>query len=218
MTTESTQPIQTKWGLAKVWNKGYYIISDNSTGNYKNLLHRLIFEDFYQCDLNEEFPEGVIIHHEDGNKLNNEIWNLVPMCRGEHAILHKDERIKSIIYPSGKNHHMYGKHHSNEAKEKISKSKKGVRLSKTTKFNMSSYKNSSGFYCVSTKPCPKCSQGFSWIYQYYDENMKHKVIHSVNLLKLKNKVDAKDLDWKIIDITNAESTCEEYGYNLEDLM
>ena len=81
--------VQTKFGNVSM-HKGYLVITSRAEGNYGKSLHRLIFEDFYQCDLNEEFPEGVIIHHEDGNKLNNEIWNLVPMCRGEHAILHRN--------------------------------------------------------------------------------------------------------------------------------
>lgn len=212
------KPIQTKWGTAKVWNTGYYTISDNSTGNYKKLLHRLIFEDFYQCDLDEVFPEGVVIHHEDGNKLNNAIWNLVLMTRKEHIFIHRKELLLNCNPPSGENHHMYGKSLSEEVKLKISESKKGVRLSENTKYKMSSNKNTSGFYCVSTKPCPNCNTGFSWIYQYYDENMKHRVIHSVNLLKLKERVLKKGLSWKIMNIDNAKLVCKKYGYNLEDLI
>lgn len=216
MTTEVAPPIQTKWGTAKVWNTGYYTISDNTKGHYKKLLHRLIFEEFYQSTL----PEDWIIHHDDENKLNNEIWNLVPMTRKEHAAYHNSGE-KCHFYgvsKTGKNSPRYGKLLSEEAKLKISQSKIGVKLPKSTGINMSKNKNTSGFYCVSTKPCPKCNIGFSWIYQYYDETFKKKVIHSVDLLKLKRKVLDRNLLWKVMDINNAKLTAEKYGYNLEDLM
>lgn len=80
--------IKTKFGTAKINAHGYYHISSKKEGNATKVLHRLVFEDFYNIDLNEEFPEGVVIHHEDGNKLNNEIWNLVPMSKEEHTTLH----------------------------------------------------------------------------------------------------------------------------------
>lgn len=76
--------IQTNFGIAGISTDGYYRISSIKEGNFKKLLHRLIFEDYYQIKL----PDDWIIHHEDGNKLNNEIWNLVPMTRAEHAAIH----------------------------------------------------------------------------------------------------------------------------------
>lgn len=76
--------IHTKFGIAGISTDGYYRVSSMKEGNFKKLLHRLVFEDFYQIKL----PEDWVIHHEDGNKLNNEIWNLVPMTRIEHAAMH----------------------------------------------------------------------------------------------------------------------------------
>ena len=81
MTTES---IQTKYGRANINEYGYYRINSSKEGNHLKLLHRLIFEDFYNIKL----PSHIEIHHEDGNKLNNEIWNLVPMTKSEHIKLH----------------------------------------------------------------------------------------------------------------------------------
>ena len=75
----------TKFGLAKINDKGYYVITSQKEGNNGKYLHRLIFEDFYQIKLLED----TVIHHEDGNPLNNEIWNLVPMTRAEHNTIHK---------------------------------------------------------------------------------------------------------------------------------
>ena len=76
--------LETKFGKARVGDIGYYRISSHKEGNYGKLLHRLVFEDFYKIKL----PQSVLIHHEDKNPLNNEIWNLVPMTRAEHAAIH----------------------------------------------------------------------------------------------------------------------------------
>lgn len=50
------------------------------------------------------------IHHLDGNKLNNNINNLVILTHAEHTILHKPH---------------FGHHHSEETKQKLSDSHKG---------------------------------------------------------------------------------------------
>ena len=203
--------IQTKYGTATIGNHNYYCITSKKEGNYMKLLHRVIFEDFYQIKL----PSNIVIHHEDGNKLNNKIWNLIPMTKSEHAALHS----KGVPMPNHVKEMMHkihkGKILSDETKQKISNSKKGVKLKDTT--NMSKNKNSTGFFRVSTKPCQKCEHGFTWIYQYYDENGKHKVIHSVNLLKLKQKVVNQGHDWFIIDKLNALRTCVKYDYLFSEL-
>lgn len=202
--------IQTKYGTAKVGSHGYYYISDNSTGNYNKLLHRLIYADAN----NIELPEDVIIHHKDENKLNNNINNLEIVTRAEHIRIHRPcdnvdydklgEKRKGIKF-------------SKEWCENISAGKKGVKLAETAGVNMSKNKNTTGFYCISKKPCPKCKQGFSWIYQYYDENIKPRVIHSVDLLKLKDKVLKKGLKWLVINEKNARDTCNKYGYDFMEL-
>ena len=65
------------------YEKGY-----NKKGNYK--LHRKIMEEHLgrKLNLNE------IVHHIDGNKLNNNIENLKVMTRGEHSRYHRLEEIK----------------------------------------------------------------------------------------------------------------------------
>ena len=80
----ATEAIQTKYGKARINEYGYYRINSSIEGNHLKLLHRLVFEDFYNIKL----PSHIEIHHEDGNKLNNEIWNLVPMTKSEHMKLH----------------------------------------------------------------------------------------------------------------------------------
>ena len=83
-----SEVIKTKYGNATLNNYGYYHISSGKEGNHGKYLHRLIFEDFYNIKLDEEFPEGIEIHHIDGDKTNNEIWNLEPVSKSEHRQMH----------------------------------------------------------------------------------------------------------------------------------
>ena len=76
--------MKTKWGTARINNRGYYHITSGKEGNNKRLLHRLIYEDFYG-----EIPEGYDIHHKNGNKLDNCILNLVLVRHDEHARQHQ---------------------------------------------------------------------------------------------------------------------------------
>ena len=155
--------IKTKFGNAKIQPDGYYAITSGKEGNFSKKLHRLIFEDFYQSEL----PNDWIIHHEDGNKLNNEIWNLVPMTRREHQSLHT----RSKQYA------------------------KGNILSNDTRRKMSIQRNTTGYRNVSINKKPECKQGFYYRYGYR-ENGKRKVISSVDINELKRKVLAKGLIWE----------------------
>lgn len=161
-----------KWGTSKTNNYGYHQIKSGKEGHHGKLLHRLIFEDYYNINLEEEFPNGVHIHHQDENKLNNEIWNLIPMSPSEHSSLHN----------KGKNHPLFGNHHSEKTCMKMSKTR-----------------NSSRVYRVSKRNDNHCKQGFIWTYEYYDENNNRKAITSVDLDKLKEKVLAKGLEWIKLD-------------------
>lgn len=74
--------LHTKFGTAKVNpNSGYYTITGGK--HFNKLLHRLMFEDFYGT-----IPENHIIHHKNGNKLDNCILNLQIMRREEHWNIH----------------------------------------------------------------------------------------------------------------------------------
>lgn len=300
MTIMTGEPIQTKWGTAKIYNTGYYVISENSKGHYRKLLHRLIFEDFYNIDLDEEFPEGVIIHHLNEDKLCNDIWNLIPLTRMEHNFIHhKGKRLseehKQKLSESHKNrvvseetrrkisnsnkgkkawnkgvpmteeakeklrrsikgrvisdetrrklseshksekNYWYGRPFSEDHKKNLSKSHMGIKPSEETRRRMSEAQkgrrhsqesklllsksiNKTGFFNVFKLPNKDCRQGFTWAYYYYDENHKRRIISSTNLKKLKQKILSKGFEWILIDVDNAEVTCEKYDYDLGDLM
>ena len=242
MSVETIPLIQTKFGNATLNNNGYYRITTNEKKNKGKLLHRVIFEDFYQCDLDEMFPEGVIIHYINGDKTCNEIWNLMPMTNEDHVSMHntgfkhsEETKRKISKINKGENNYWYGKHlskehrkkisdahigfiHSEETKRKMSESCKGKTHSLDSKLKMSKNKNKTGFFRVHQMAHKECKQGFTWRYEYYDDTGKRRKMDCVDLNKLKRKVLAKNLIWKVMDMANAKLTCENYGYNLEDLM
>lgn len=203
MTVKVASSIQTKFGNASIDKNGYYIIHSNEKGNRGKKLHRLIFEDFFNIDLNEEFPEGVVIHHNDGNKLNNEVWNLIPMSNSEHSSIHS--------FP-----------HTAETKKHLSEVKKGKKTGKNSKqtlINKSKAVNPTGYFRVTIIPKIGTKQGFLWAYGYYDrDSNKYKRITSVSLKKLRERVLSKGLDWVIVNKNKAIKTCNKYDYNLNELM
>ena len=197
--------INTKFGIARISNDGYWRITSSKEGNNGKRLHRLIFEDYHKCTL---LPNAVI-HHRDGNKLNNRYENLELMSRGEHSILHH----------KGENNHMWGKNHSDETKQKISEnnarywedkklsdehkrklSENSARYWEDKKFSdehkmkISESHNTSGYFRVYKHKNNTCKQGFIWRYSYYDDDKK-KAISSISLKKLEEKVKAKGLPW-----------------------
>ena len=70
-----------------------------------------------------------------------------------------------------------------------------------------SLNNTSGIFRVSLHKQKKCSKGFTWKY-YYHVGKKRKCISSVDLLKLKEKVLAKGLEWIILDEEKAKASME----------
>lgn len=137
----TTQTLETKFGTAKIQPTGYYVITSIKEGNYAKKLHRLIFEDFYNITL----PPNIIIHHEDGDKLNNEIWNLVPMTNQEHTIIHKT-----------------GNELSQEYKDKVS-------------LGVSKIKNTTGYFRVCKQKDKKIPQGFIWKYRYSKDKKRFSI-------------------------------------------
>ena len=96
---------------------------------------------------------------------------------------------------------------SEETKRKISESQKGKTLSEETKQkmrkpkseehkqNISKSKNTTGYLNVYKAKCKTCKQGFRWIYQHYEDG-KRKIISSIDIKKLEEKVKAKGFQWR----------------------
>ena len=206
--------MKTKFGTAKINDKGYYKISSVKEGNRDKYLHRLVFEDYHDCNLDG----NDVIHHIDGDKLNNHPANLICMSKKAHTLLHNKGKIFSdehkqrmsennARYWKGKtfsdehkqkiSESMKGKTFSDEHKIKLSEAHKGKTLSDEHKIKLSEVRNTIGYYNVYKKKCPSCKQGFIWVYSYCVDG-KRIFISSVNLEKLEQKVKAKGLVWRKI--------------------
>ena len=113
-----TTAIKTKYGTATLDKQGYYQLTTNQ-GKHSRRLHRRIWEDHY----NKPIPNGYVIHHMNGDRLDNRIQNLQCCKREDHIKFHSKGRtfqhteefkkIRSEKY-SGKGNPMYGKKRSRE--------------------------------------------------------------------------------------------------------
>lgn len=77
----------------------------------------------------------------------------------------------------------------------LSKEKAEQSLLSEKNDEISSFYNTSGYYHVYKRSCPKCNQGFTWVYYYTDENGKEKNFSSVDIDKLEHKVKNKGYKW-----------------------
>lgn len=75
--------LHTEFGRAKIDAQGYYTITSRKEGNHRKRLHRLVFEKFHGS-----IPDKYIVHHKDGDKLNNCILNLELVTCEKHNTLH----------------------------------------------------------------------------------------------------------------------------------
>ena len=193
----AVESLTTKFGTCRVNNGGYWVVKGSTKeGNGGKLLHRLIYADYHNIELSNDD----VIHHKDGNKLNNRINNLEKMSLKEHAILHSKDRV-----------------YTDEYKKNLRESHLGNKLRFESKLKVSVYNNNTGFFRVRYKKCKTCKQGFRWIYTYW-ENGKQLEISSVNLNKLKSKIFEKGLEWMIIDENKAKQLCEQYNYDIGGLV
>ena len=98
METAAAEKIQTKYGTAIIGNRGYYRITSRKEGNKNKFLHRLVFEDYNDCTLDK----NDVIHHIDGDVLNNHPANLICMSKKAHNKLHNTNPNKCRLKKDGK--------------------------------------------------------------------------------------------------------------------
>lgn len=155
--------IKTEFGTAVIDN-GCYRIKSNEKGYRGKLLHRLKLKPILDY-LEYKYPEiNWVVHHKDGNRLNNEFINLQIMTHNQHSIFHNKKRLMT-----------------DKLRENI-----GMGISKKT--------NTSGYYRVTKRIDKTCKQGFIWQYEW-KESGKRKILSSVNIEKLKEKVKDENLKW-----------------------
>ena len=121
------------------------------------------------------------------------------------------KRSKEVRKRISKNNARYwsGKKRSEETKKKLSEANRGKKLSEETKTKLSEKHNTTGFYRVSKKKVSHCKQGFNWVYRYYQNDGKRKSFSSIDLNKLKIKIQENNLEWKIINKANAKKSLQE---------
>ena len=107
LDTTTNPSIENQYGRFTVNPGGYYQNVSYDSPYYGQYLHRLIWMETHK----QEIPDNCDIHHVDENKTNNAADNLVLIERSFHRRLHT----------LGEKNPMYGKHHSLETREKISK-------------------------------------------------------------------------------------------------
>lgn len=81
----TSNKIQTKWGIATLGRDGYYYITSKKEGYFHNKLHRLIWEDWYD----KPIPKGYVIHHLNMDKTDNRIQNLQCVKSETHRKFHR---------------------------------------------------------------------------------------------------------------------------------
>lgn len=108
----------TKYGNAVI-NKGGYLYLSKSQKGKSRLIHIRVWEEFYD----KKLPDGYVIHHLNGDKLDNRIQNLQCCSRPNHSKFHgkyksfnhtnEFKKKRSEKY-SGKGNPMYGKKRNRE--------------------------------------------------------------------------------------------------------
>ena len=94
----------------------------------------------------------------------------------------------------------------------------GQNLTLNHQIKMSKTTTSTGFLRVTKHKDKKCIRGFRYVYRYYQNN-KRREISNVDVLKLKEAVIKKGLEWVVTDEVKAELTLKEsntpYGKQFE---
>src|SRR5690348_112520 len=83
--------------------------------------HRLVYESFHKCSL----LQYTDVHHIDGNPRNNFPNNLEAMTHASHAMIPNPKKSNN-----GQKHGMYGRHHTEEALNKMRGRKRSLESRK----------------------------------------------------------------------------------------
>ncbi len=111
-----------KYKVGDRWLKGRYMMI--KTGERSELLHRHLMEQ----KIGRKLVKGEVVHHMDGDKLNNRKYNLKIVTAREHSDIHNIGKI-----PPNKGIPM-----SDEQKKKLSIARMGFVMSEETKAKISS--------------------------------------------------------------------------------
>ena len=98
-----------------------------------------------------------------------------------------------------------GRTHSEKTRKKLRDIQKDRPKTESHKKNLSKSKTKTGFLGVYIMDCPSCNQGYRWGYDCINDGNRI-VMSSTDLLKLKDKVQAQNLRWAIVDDEKAKKS------------
>ena len=173
------------------------------------------FEIIEKCSI-DTVDEREIYYIDKFNTLDNKYGYNYQSGGNLNKIISKETRKKLSESKKGEKNHFYGKNHSIESKMMMRDAKIGSELSNSHKMLISKSSNKTGFFRVYKTKRDDAHQGFTWAYGYFDENNKRKVIRSVDLLSLKDKVVENGLEWAVIDEEKAKISFEENKLNIKE--
>lgn len=75
-----------------MWEIGEFITSYGYKRILINKTYRHEHIEIIEKHIGRKITKGEVVHHKDGNKLNNDLSNLQLMARGDHTRLHNLKR------------------------------------------------------------------------------------------------------------------------------
>ena len=192
-------------------SKGIYAYVDKKDDNivyvgrdsniHKNKRHK---DHFYPSGYNKQVINRVLQNNPDRYEYKV-LWEIED-CTNNH--LNEMEKYYTGIYNpkfsfTEGGYGIAGLKRTEETKKKISKTR-------------SKKYNTTGFYRVHKAKDNAIKQGFRWSYQNQNKSTRQSIM-STNLLKLKDKVEAQGLPWKILDEEKAKKSLEENKKTLKKI-
>jgi len=137
----------------------------------------------------DKVPDGYVIHHINGDRLDDRIQNLQCVEDTIHRRYHNIKNYNEMSDYEKDDICLRLNIGREEWFDNLSENEKKERWLHLAKKN-----NTTGYYRVYKDKNKRMKQGFIWRYKYYD-NGKLKAIVSVDIDKLKEKVLDKGLEW-----------------------
>lgn len=101
-------------------------------------------------------------------------------------------------------------------KQQFEEAKKKYKLPKAS--SPQNKEEETGFFKTKKVRCQACKQGFMYRYRWFDiKENKYKILSSIDIKKLREKVKSKNLNWKIENDYKAKKTAKEVGFPLNEL-
>lgn len=136
----------------------------------------------------------------------NPFFNFTNGGDGCTGYKHTEEALQKLSEAKlGERNPNYGKPMSEEIKENLRKINTGRKHSRKDKIKIGDSRNVTGILNVSLEKGPTYKKGYTYRYRYF-ENGVRRSISNVSIVKLKDIVKAKGLEWIVTDENKASET------------